>query len=372
MPVPEYDITLENVSKQYGSLLAVDNVNLALPRGSYCCLLGPSGCGKTSILRMIAGHEEITRGRIWLRAEDISHLAPAKRNTSMMFQDYALFPHMTVAENIAFGLKMRGVRKRTRLRQAEGMLAKIGLTDYHRHWPAQLSGGQRQRVALARALITEPAVLLLDEPLSALDRFVRIQLRGELQRMQKELGMTFIHVTHSQEEALALADLVVVMDQGRIQQVGSPQEVYGHARTSFVASFIGDHNVLTGRVEGGAGDARDPLRVTGRSGQTFRLLGRVPVGQQAEFAVRADQASVQPDDGDGTTDTDLNVLHGTAAVVEYAGFQVRIRVDTDAREHFMVYVPEQRYATQPVALDQRVRVTWRIQDTDLLDTEPIS
>ncbi|MCB0099187.1 MAG: ABC transporter ATP-binding protein, partial [Caldilineaceae bacterium] len=246
----DYDIVLENVTKQYGSVVAVDNINLQLPRGSYCCLLGPSGCGKTSTLRMIAGHEIASKGRILLRNEDVTNIPPARRNTSMMFQDYALFPHMTLVDNVAFGLKMRGMGKIERRRRAAQMLDKVGLHEYALRYPAQLSGGQRQRVALARSLVTEPAVLLLDEPLSALDRFVRIQMRGELQRIQKELGMTFVHVTHSQEEALALADIVVVMDHGHIQQVGSPRAVYEHARTPFVASFMGDHNVVKGKVVG--------------------------------------------------------------------------------------------------------------------------
>ncbi len=335
MSVSDYDVTLEQVSKLYGSLLAVDNVSLALPRGSYCCLLGPSGCGKTSILRMIAGHESISHGRVWLGAADVTHVPPARRNTSMMFQDYALFPHMTVADNVAFGLKMRGVRKTVRIRQAEDMLAKMDLADYGQHYPAQLSGGQRQRVALARSLITEPAVLLLDEPLSALDRFVRVQLQGALQRIQKDLDMTFIHVTHSQEEALALADLVVVMEQGRIQQVGSPQQVYRHAATSFVASFIGDHNVLTGHVEGGTGDEQDPLRLISPGGQIFRLYGSAPMGQQVEFAVRADHMTVQPAPAT-RSDTSENVLYGTAAVVEQRNTRKRPQFHVPGRVGFLV------------------------------------
>ncbi|MEM7127230.1 MAG: ABC transporter ATP-binding protein [Chloroflexota bacterium] len=358
----DYDIVLENVSKRYGDVLAVDNVNLELERGTYCCLLGPSGCGKTSTLRMIAGHEEVSSGRIMLRAEDVTHVPPARRNTSMMFQDYALFPHMTVVNNVAFGLKMRKMKKPDRRKQAQEMLDKVGLGDYSERYPAQLSGGQRQRVALARSLVTEPAVLLLDEPLSALDRFVRIQMRGELQRIQKDLEMTFVHVTHSQEEALALADLVVVMDEGRIQQVGSPKEVYDHARTPFVATFMGDHNVIEGHVER---VDKDQLTLKGLDGQTFRLKGNAPMGSDVSFSVRADHAQVKPI-VEVENEALINAMVGTASVVEYAGFLVRVKVIAPGCDEFVVYVPERQFVEQPIQIDQPVKVFWEVEEAELL------
>ena len=242
------DIALVNVTKRFGTTVAVDNINLHLPHGSYCCLLGPSGCGKTTILRLIAGHETPTAGDVRIGDASVVGLPPVQRGTAMMFQNYALFPHLTVLDNVAFHLKMRGVRKAERRRRAYDMLARVQLESFAARMPAQLSGGQQQRVALARALITNPRVLLLDEPLSALDEFLRLQMRGELRRLQQELGITFIHVTHTQLEAIAVADIVVVMDQGRTAQAGPAPEIYALPRNAYVARFMGGHNVLNGTV----------------------------------------------------------------------------------------------------------------------------
>ena len=242
------DIQLEGVTKRFGPTVAVRAIELAIPHGCYCCLLGPSGCGKTTILRMIAGHEEPDAGRVRIGGDDVTGQAPVGRGTAMMFQSYALFPHMTVLDNVAYNLRMRGVGRAARREQAQAMLARVHLEAFADRMPAQLSGGQQQRVALARALITNPRVLLLDEPLSALDEYLRLQMRGELKRLQRELGITFIHVTHTQLEAIALADLVVVMDQGRIEQAGSAQQIYSEPQTAYVARFMGGQNVLSGKV----------------------------------------------------------------------------------------------------------------------------
>src|SRR5438105_2475981 len=238
------DIELVALTKRYGSTVAVDAINLKIPAGSYCCLLGPSGCGKTTTLRMIAGHEEASEGDVILGAENITHLAPAARGTAMMFQSYALFPHLDCTDNVAFSLKMRGVDKEARRTRALELLKRVQMEPFARRLPAQLSGGQQQRVALARSLITDPQVLLLDEPLSALDPFLRVKMREELKALQTRLGISFIHVTHSQDEAMALADLVVVMNHGRIEQTGSPREVFNRPASAFVAPLIGGHNVL--------------------------------------------------------------------------------------------------------------------------------
>src|SRR5262249_25367593 len=213
--------------------------------GRYCCLLGPSGCGKTTILRMIAGHETPTSGDVKIDGEDVVGLPPVRRGTAMMFQDYALFPHLTCLDNVAFNLKMRGVAKVERRTKAHQMLAKVQMDACAARVPAQLSGGQKQRIAPPRALITNPRVLLLDEPLSALDEFLRLQMRGELRRMQRELAITFIHVTHTQPEAIALADMVVVMDQGHIEQAASARDVYAEPRSAYVARFMAGQNVLS-------------------------------------------------------------------------------------------------------------------------------
>ena len=242
--LPMASVELVGVSKLYGTTRAVDDVSLKIPDGSYCCLLGPSGCGKTSTLRMIAGHEGISEGDIRIGDEVVNDLPPVRRGTAMMFQSYALFPHLSCVDNVAFSLHMRGVDKVERRQQAERMLERVHMEKYAERLPAQLSGGQQQRVALARALITNPQVLLLDEPLSALDPFLRVQMREELKRLQADTGLTFVHVTHGQDEAMALADIMVVMNGGRIAQAGPPREIFNEPETAFVARFIGGHNVL--------------------------------------------------------------------------------------------------------------------------------
>jgi putative spermidine/putrescine transport system ATP-binding protein len=229
------EIRLASLTKTFGATTAVDNINLSIPHGSYCCLLGPSGCGKTTILRMIAGHETPTSGEIYIGGEMVVGKSPVARGTAMMFQSYALFPHLTVRDNVAFSLKMRKVGKEERHRQAEEMLRRVHLDALKDRVPAQLSGGQQQRVALARSLITNPRVLLLDEPLSALDEFLRLRMRGELKSLQNELGITFVHVTHTQPEAIALADVVVVMGHGRIDQWGSADVIFNRPKTPYVA-----------------------------------------------------------------------------------------------------------------------------------------
>jgi putative spermidine/putrescine transport system ATP-binding protein len=307
---------------------------------------------------MIAGHEYATAGRIGIRDQEVTHMPAARRPTSMMFQDYALFPHMNLVDNVAFGLKMRGVGTQKRRQQAEAMLDMVGMGTALTSLPSQLSGGQRQRVALARALITEPTVLLLDEPLSALDRLLRLRMRSELRSLQKRLGVTFVHVTHSQDEALALADLVVVMDRGRIQQAGSPREVYDRAAGSFVASFIGDHNVLHGefleRIPGylllkGPGDTR------------FQVPDDVQTSETVGFSIRADHAFLVSGNAAPT-----NVLSGTAAAVEYTGLTVRIRLERPDLGDFWVYVPESEFWSAPVALGEPIHVSWRTDDVRVL------
>ena len=237
-------LELINLEKWYGQTQAVGGVNLNVPTSQYCCLLGPSGCGKTSLLRMIAGHEEITVGDVILDNKNISNIPPAKRSTSMMFQNYALFPHLKVIDNIAFALKLSGIGKAERHERAMEMIESVQLKNMADRYPNQLSGGQQQRVALARALITKPKLLLLDEPLSALDPFLRIEMRAELKALQRQLDITFVHVTHSQEEAMALSDLILVMNAGRVEQQGSPFDVFTRPINRFVAQFIGGHNVI--------------------------------------------------------------------------------------------------------------------------------
>ena len=246
-------VTLRGVSKSFGTVQAVHPQDLTVQAGEFLTLLGPSGCGKTTVLRMIAGLEAVSGGTILVGDEDVTSYPPNRRDTSIMFQDYALFPHKTVRDNIAYGLKMRGQSAPDRARAAEGWLARIGLSGYGDRLPAALSGGQRQRVALARALILEPGVMLLDEPLGALDAGLRRQLQIELRRLHRDVGLTFIAVTHDQEEAMTMSDRIAVMRDGRIEQLGTPQEIYDSPQTEFVARFLGRCSVIEGRVLSAAG-----------------------------------------------------------------------------------------------------------------------
>lgn len=279
MAAADSTLLLSALVKRYGDTRAVDGIDLKIASGSYCCLLGPSGCGKTSTLRMIAGHEIASQGRILLGGQDITTNAPADRGTAMMFQSYALFPHLNVLDNVAFSWKMRNKGVAERHARARELLQLVAMTPYLARLPSELSGGQQQRVALARALMTEPRVLLLDEPLSALDPFLRVQMRAELKRWQQELGFTFVHVTHSQEEAMALADQVVVMNHGRIEQTGSPRDVFNAPCSEFVARFMGAHNVIdtpTGKIAVRADrlrlDRRSPAAAVGSRRAAVRAI----------------------------------------------------------------------------------------------------
>ena len=319
------------VTKAYGHALAVDTIDLRIPEATYCCLLGPSGCGKTTTLRLLAGHETATSGDILLDDVNVTDLPPARRGTAMMFQSYALFPHLSARDNVAFSLKMRGVPKVQRLDAAQTMLALVELEQLADRLPAQMSGGQQQRVALARALITEPSTLLLDEPLSALDPFLRVRVRGELKRLQKRLGISFVHVTHGQDEALALADLVVLMNRGRIEQTGSAADVFLRPRTAFVARFIGGHNVID-------------------------------LGDRA-VAVRTDR--IRLDDGPAETSR-----QATIRGVEFAGANFTVQMVDDRGAELSALIPEDRFRTKPVEEGERVSLSWAAQEAHVLQASP--
>jgi len=247
------DLRLDHVTKRFGAFVAVDDLVLTIPKGSFFALLGPSGCGKTTTLRMIAGLEEPTQGRVRLGEADVTHAKPYQRPVNTVFQNYALFPHLDVFENVAFGLRRRRVKDVQK--KVEDALDLVELRHLARRKPSQLSGGQQQRIALARAVVNQPQVLLLDEPLGALDLKLRKQMQIELKRIQTEVGITFVHVTHDQEEAMTMADTVAVMNAGRIEQLGSPAELYESPRTTFVANFLGQSNMVAGRrVGAGNGD----------------------------------------------------------------------------------------------------------------------
>lgn len=286
-------LSLIDVCKRYdGNVMAVDSFTQAFEPSSYVCLLGPSGCGKTSTLRMVAGHERVSGGEIRLGDKRLNDLPPAKRGTAMMFQNYALFPHLSVQDNVAFGLRMRGVDQAERARRAMSLLDLVDMSSLAERRPAQLSGGQQQRVALARALVTEPEVLLLDEPLSALDPFLRIRMRAELRRLQRETGITFVHVTHSQDEALALSDRIVLMNAARIEQAGTAQELFDRPRTEFVARFMGGHNIVE-LDEGPVAVRTDRTRLAESGGTVAGVIEQVEyLGRTFEITVRAQNDSV--------------------------------------------------------------------------------
>jgi len=247
-------VTFENVTKSYGTFLAVENLNLEIERGKFVTLLGPSGCGKSTTLRMLGGFEVPNSGRIMLSGKDVTRVPPNKRNVNIVFQDYALFPHLSVARNIAFGLELKGHDKKQIHRRVSELLELVQLQEFAHRIPAELSGGQRQRVALMRALAPDPDVLLLDEPLSALDAKLRQQMQMELKSIQKTTGKTFLFVTHDQEEALTMSDQIVVMNKGKIEQMGDPTALYSHPSSTFVANFIGETNLLRSKVQSVNGD----------------------------------------------------------------------------------------------------------------------
>ena len=356
-------IELQAVVKSYDSVTAVDHVDLTVAAGSYCCLLGPSGCGKTSTLRMIAGHEEISAGRILIDGSDVGGLTPADRPTAMMFQNYALFPHLNCLDNVAFSLRMRGVSKPARHRMALEKLELVHMDDYRQRMPSQLSGGQQQRVALARALVTNPSVLLLDEPLSALDPFLRVRMRGELRRLQRDLGITFVHVTHSQQEAMSVADTVVVMDHGRIEQVGPPRTIYNSPATSFVARFIGGHNVLEGTLD--SVSPRGFRLNLAAGGVVDGSGGATAAGRDiANVAIRSDLVRVHAGRPDPLP---ANAVPGRVRGIEYHGSIVQIELEVGGLAEFTVTVGEKDFYAAPVEVGADVVASWRADAVHLLE-----
>ncbi|NJO42266.1 MAG: ABC transporter ATP-binding protein [Cyanobacteria bacterium CRU_2_1] len=333
-------VSLRSVTKKYGSFTAVENISLDIPAGSYTCLLGPSGCGKTTTLRMIAGHEEITSGDLYIGDRRVNDLPPAKRNTSMMFQSYALFPHKTVCENVDFGLKMKNLPKEERTRRVNEMLEIVGLTKFADRKPNKLSGGQQQRAALARALVTRPQVLLLDEPLSALDENLRVRTRSELRRLQKEFGMTFIQVTHGQDEAFALSDRIVVMDHGRIDQIGTPDEIFATPASRFVARFVGDNNLFVGKVTNVAADhthhTQQMIRLEVDRLGTFLCHGQAAdIGMMAACCVRSDCMQMLP--YPPVDPTVPNQLTARVVAIEFTGYITRVSLLAEATGEEITY-----------------------------------
>ncbi len=329
--MPDPYLQIQSVSKKFDQTLALDDVSLDIGEGEFVFLLGPSGCGKTTLLRIVAGLETPTSGKILQNGQEITHLSPAKRNIGIVFQSYALFPNLTVFQNIAYGLENRKMPKAQIRQRVAELLELVGLGGYESRYPAQLSGGQQQRVALARALAISPSLLLLDEPLSALDARVRANLRIEVARLQRQLGVTTIMVSHDQEEALTMADRVVVMDQGRIVQIGSPEEIYHNPATPFVADFVGLMNFLSGVVS-----APELKRV--RVGEVELNLHQEiqhPSGQAVVLAIRPEKVQVVEKAENGRE----NVLPARVQEVEFIGAFYRLHLQLGQTERLIAYMP---------------------------------
>ena len=346
-----------------GGTVAVDDVNLHIDHGEYVVLLGPSGCGKTTTLRMIGGHEYPTEGDIVLDGESLVDLPPHKRPTTTVFQHFALFPHRSVLDNVGFGLKMEGMGKSERRTRALEALDMVGLTELQDRKPAALSGGQQQRVALARVLVTKPKALLLDEPLGDLDRLLQLRMRVELRNLQRQLGLMFIHVTHNQEEALSMADRIVVMNDARIQQAADPLTIATKPATQLVARFMGDNNIIRGKVTERNGDRaviEDPWHV--RASVAVEEGAGPAVGDEVFVSVRA--ASVELAEGAAGEPT-VNSADCEILFVEFLGDLVKLHL-TAGGERMLAKVPGDRYPALRGREGETIRIVWKEEDVKLL------
>jgi spermidine/putrescine transport system ATP-binding protein len=373
-PEAPVEVGLYGVTKRFGDTVAVNDVTITVGRGEFFSMLGPSGCGKTTSLRMIAGFEEPDAGRVELTGRDIVGVAPYKRNVNTVFQSYALFPHLTVADNVAFGLRRKKVSKSDIRDRVKRYLDLVELTGYDDRRPSQLSGGQQQRVALARALVNEPAVLLLDEPLGALDLKLRKQMQLELIRIQREVGVTFIYVTHDQEEALVMSDRVAVMSQGKVEQVGYPEDIYERPATRFVAGFIGTSNIVDSRVVGRVGDL---LQIEAAPGD--RLLVAAPEdravspGDRLAFTVRPEKLRVVPERE--PVAENLCTVAGTVVDVVYQGVSTQLVVTTDEGTTLVVFRQNSERVSDAGTSGTRTRLVWDpafnvvLQEEHTLDKE---
>jgi putative spermidine/putrescine transport system ATP-binding protein len=358
---PAAAIRLEQVRKVFdGHVVAVDDVSLAIREGEFFSLLGPSGCGKTTTLRLVAGFEPPDAGRLLIRGRDVTRVPPERRDTGMVFQSYALFPHRTVFENVAFGLRMRRVPREEIVRRVGDALRLVELEGLGARRPAQLSGGQQQRVALARAIVIEPAVLLCDEPLGALDKKLRQSMQFELKKLQRTIGVTLLYVTHDQEEALTMSDRIAVMDRGRVVQVGAPLEIYDRPATRFVSDFIGDSNLIEASARPlGAGR----VELVTEDGLKLAAVwtDAAVAGQRVTLAVRPERVRLLADSG-GSCD---NVLSGTVESVNFQGDSILYRVACGAGRFLLALQPNDRSAAlRPIGAP--VRAGWNHDDGVIL------
>ncbi|UCE52649.1 MAG: ABC transporter ATP-binding protein [Desulfobacterales bacterium] len=359
------ELQLVGVSKRFGEVVAVDAVDLTIPGGSYCCLLGPSGCGKTTLLRIIAGHEMPSAGDVLIDGESVIGMPARSRPTAMMFQSYALFPHLNCLDNVAFSLRMRGMPKIRRRERAQQILDFVRMGGFAHRMPAQISGGEQQRIALARALITEPKVVLLDEPLSALDEFFRVQMRVELRAMQQELAITFIHVTHTNTEAIATSDLVVVMDHGVIVQVDSPIQVYDKPRSSYVARFVGGHNVFFGRVV--ESKKEGDLIELSNGERLWAPPGPVSTDRRRSFAVRKDCMTVsRASDEPAKQWEPFHKVEGVVHAIEYEGTRFKVSVILNKEEMIVALMTHRDFMASGIDQGDPVVAWWSPEDVHVL------
>jgi putrescine transport system ATP-binding protein len=353
-------IRFENVTKRFGDFVAVNNLTLDIYEHEFFSLLGPSGCGKTTLMRMLAGFEEPTEGRILLQGKDISGVPPYKRPTNMMFQSYALFPHMSVEKNVAFGLEQDGLPKADVAARVEEMLRLVKLTEFAKRKPSQLSGGQRQRVALARSLAKRPKVLLLDEPLGALDKKLREETQFELMDIQTNLGLTFLIVTHDQEEAMTVSDRIAVMDKGNVVQVATPAEIYEAPNSRYVADFIGDINIFDAKVVANASDIGKPGLVTlDCEGLKVAVEQEcaAATGSQVAYAIRPEKVRISLDQ---PADSSVNSAYGEVWDIGYLGdFSVFIVKLADGRVIRAAQANVSRLVDRPITFGDMVWLNWR-------------
>jgi spermidine/putrescine transport system ATP-binding protein len=359
-------VELRSVTKRFDQLAAVDDLSLELSRGEFFTLLGPSGCGKTTTLRMIAGFERPTNGEIRIEGENVAQLPPHKRPTNTVFQSYALFPHLTVESNVAFGLKRKKVARDEIAERVEAELERVGLASHAKRKPSQLSGGMQQRVALARALVNLPKVLLLDEPLGALDLKLRKGLQVELKRIQREVGITFVYVTHDQEEALTMSDRIAVMNRGRVEQVAPPEDVYNRPATTFVAGFIGVSNLMPATVTGSGEVKLD-------QGQTISTAtDGFSTGDRCHAVVRPEKLRVEVGENGSGPAADLPRVEGTVASSLYLGTATQITVDLGEDVRMTVLVPNADEAERQrlPGGGGKVALTWEPEHMHLVRESP--
>jgi len=365
-------IRFDAVTKRFGDQTVIDQLDLDIEPGTFYALIGPSGCGKTTTLRMIGGFELPTEGRVYLDGTDVTDLPPNKREVNTVFQSYALFPHLSVAKNVAFGLERRGLGKdETRKRVAEGLEA-VEMTRFADRRPAELSGGQQQRVALARALVNRPHALLLDEPLGALDLKLRRQLQIEIKRVHHEVGITFIHVTHDQEEAMTMADVIAVMNKGRIEQAGTANELYDHPQTAFVAGFLGQSNLIAATLEGADGENRafkthDGVKLSAPESRIATTTGRLAIGVRPEKIWITNPGD--PHD-DAAASFRTNEITGTVTSSAYLGVSHEYHVETAGGDELIVLVQNNAREMAPMhQAGEQVELSWEPGHTFVVSDE---